>query len=84
MYKMIFAGLARAEEHSDGDDPAHALPRPLGALHRDGQGRSGGCKEQEILSCAFHNSCTHNDIKGAPAVAPIPHGGLQKPHPLLL
>ena len=54
MYKMIFAGLARAEEHSDGDDPAHALPRPLGALHRDGQGRSGGCKEQQFLSCTFY------------------------------
>ena len=35
---MIFAGLARAEEHSDGDDPPHALPRPLGALHCRGQG----------------------------------------------
>ena len=45
---MIFAGLARAEEHFDGDDPAHALPRPLGALHCHGQGRPGSCKVQQI------------------------------------
>ena len=45
---MIFEGLARAEEHFDGDDPAHALPRPLGALHCHGQGRPGSCKVQEI------------------------------------
>ena len=48
---MISAGLARAAEHSDGDDPPHALPRPLGSLHCNGQGRPGSCKVQENLTC---------------------------------
>ena len=33
--------MARVAEHPDGDDPAHALPGALGALHCHGQGRPG-------------------------------------------
>ena len=47
---FAFSGVARVAEHPDGDDPADALPGPLGALHCHGQGRPG--KRVEVGSIA--------------------------------